>query len=285
MKIFLLIMLMIYSLNAKSFFSNDEQAQKSKYIGALKDLVIATQKTRGLTNSYLNGNITAMLLVYGNRDEMKKAIGTMESLPLAADPVVNTRATSISQALIKLNRKAFKTKNPAQIFEEYSELIEQTLMLAQSVSKRGSENLNPIGKSLSSIMMETILPYTENIGQMRGMGSGLLAKKKVTLVQKTQMLVFISKIEKLQVKFLSETNIVISKNKESFNQDLQVRLKNIEKLTKKYIKLTKQNILETKKIKLNPDEYFDKGTKIISLLIDIYNINNKIILEDSKGWI
>jgi hypothetical protein len=277
-------MLLIFTLDAKSLFSNNEQADESKYIGALKDLVIATQKTRGLTNSYLNGNITSMLLVYGNREEMKKAIGIMESLPLAADPIINSRATTISQLLITLNRKAFKTKNPATIFENYTELIEQTLMLAQTVSKRGSDKLNPIGKSLSSIMMEVILPYTENVGQMRGMGSGLVAKRKVNKMQNAQMLALANEIEKLYSKLLVDINVVVSQNKEHFKNDINIKLQSIDKLTKSYIALTKKDVLEAKEINLNADEYFDKGTKIISLLIEVYNINNKIILEDSKGW-
>jgi len=284
-RILLIMMTLLFSLQAKSFFSNEEQADRSKYIGALKDLVIATQKTRGLTNSYLNGNVASMLLVYGNRDEMKKAIGTMESLPLAEDPVINARATSISLALIKLNRKAFRTKNPAEVFESYSELIEQTLMLAQTVSKRGSKTLNPVGKSLSSIMMETILPYTENVGQMRGMGSGIVAKKEYTQMQRAQMLAYSSEIQRLYSKLLDETNVVVSGNKQYFNQDIQVKLKSIEKLTENYIELTKKNVLENKDIKLNADDYFDKGTAIISLLIEVYNINNGVILEDSKGWL
>lgn len=284
MRLFILVTILLFNLEAKSLFSNSEQANKSKYIGALKDLVIATQKTRGLTNSYLNGNISSMLLVYGNRDEMKKAIGTMESLPLAADPIINSRATSISEGLIKLNRKAFKTKNPSQIFESYSELIDQTLMLAQTVSKRGSEKLNPVGKSLSSIMMEIILPYTENVGQMRGMGSGLVAKKQVSKIQKAQILVFISEIQRLYAKLSVDTNFVVSKNKKYFNEDIQIKLKMIDKLTKKYIMLTEKDVLETKNIKIKADDYFDEGTNIILLLMDVYNMNNKVILEDSKGW-
>jgi len=285
MRIFMIMIVMIFSLEAKSFFSNDEQAQRSTYIGALKDLVIATQKTRGLTNSYLNGNLASMLLVYGNRDDMKKAIGVMESLPFAADPVINSRATNISQSLIKLNRKAFKTKKPAEIFENYSELIEQTLMLAQSVSKRDIEDLNPIGRSLTATMMETILPYTENVGQMRGMGSGLIAKGKVTQMQKAQMLAFIGEIQRLHSKLLVEVNVAISKNQKYFHNDIKNKLDTVEKLTKNYTELTKKGVLNAKVIKLNPDDYFDKGTDVISLLIDIYNINNKVILEDSKGWL
>jgi len=284
MRIFFIITALIFTLNAKSLFSNSEQKENSKYIGSLKDLVIATQKTRGLTNNYLNGNTTSMLLVYGTRKDMKKAIGTMESLPLASDPVINSRATSISQSLISLNRKAFN-KNPAVVFSQYTELIEQTLMLAQTVSKRGSENLNPLGKELSTIMMEVILPFTEYVGQMRGMGSGIVAKREITSKQNAQMLAIINEIENLNSKLLNDMQIVISKNKSHFDADISIRLAQIEQASKAYINLTKIDVLKKKESKLNTNSYFNQGTDLISLLIEVYNINNKVILEDSKGWI
>ncbi len=284
MRIFFIITALVFTLNAKSLFSNSNQADNSKYIGALKDLVIATQKTRGLTNNFLNGNTTSMLLVYGTRKDMKRAIGTMESLPLASDPIINNRATTISQSLIKLNRKAFK-KEPALVFEQYTELIEQTLMLAQTVSKRGSSDLNPIGQNLSTIMMEVILPYTEYVGQMRGMGSGIIAKGKITKIQEAQILAIINEIEALSSQLIMDMKVVTTSNPKNFDSSLNTELGKIEASSKKYINLTKTEILQKKKISFNTDTYFQKGTDIISQLIKIYNINNKVILEDSKGWI
>lgn len=111
----------------------------------------------------MNGNEAALLLIYNNRKAMKKAIGTMESLPLAADPIINSRATTISQTLIKLNNKAFKGKS-AETFSKYTEQIGQVLMLAQTVSQRFSKDLNPFGEDALTIMMETMLPMTEYVG-------------------------------------------------------------------------------------------------------------------------
>ena len=284
MRIFLIITALVFSLNAKSLFSNDSQAENSKYIGALKDLVISTQKTGGLTNNYLNGNTSSMLLVYGNRKNMKTAIGVMESLPLASDPIINSRATNISQALIKLNRKAFK-QEAASVFEQYTEQIEQILMLAQTVSKRGSSDLNPLGQKLSSVMMEVILPFTEYVGQMRGMGSGIVAKKKITKMQEAQMLAIINEITDLTSKLVTDMKVIAAGNKDNFNSSLDAKLATIEKTSKSYIALTQKEILKKKKIDYDTDTYFGKGTDLISLLIGIYNINNKIILEDSKGWL
>jgi len=282
MRIFVLFIFLVFSLEAKSLFSNNEQADNSVYVGALKDLIIATQKTRGLTNSYLNGNTVAMLLVYGNRDDMKKAIGTMESLPLAADTVINSRATAISQALIKLNNKAFKMK-PSDAFSSYTEQISQTLMLAQTVSKRFSKDLNPFGKEVSAIMMETMLPMTEYVGQMRGYGAGLAAKGKVSKNELEHIIVLSSQIKRLNTELQQKMTQLISTHADKYKSDIKSQIKNVDNLVKSYTSFAESKFMNDVK-SVEPNAYFDNGTKLISAIIKAYNTNNKALLEDSKGW-
>jgi hypothetical protein len=282
MRIFLLFIILIYSLEAKSLFSNSDQADNSVYVGALKDLIIATQKTRGLTNSYMNGNTVAMLLVYGNRDDMKKAIGTMESLPLAADTIINTRATAISQALIKLNNKAFKMK-PAEAFSAYTEQIGQTLMLAQTVSKRLSKNLNPFGQEVSAIMMEVMLPMTEYVGQMRGFGAGLAAKGSVSKTELEKILVLASQIKRLNTELQQKMTQLISKYPDKFSSNIKSEILDIDDTAKSYTSFAESKFMHDVK-SVEPNEYFDNGTKLISLIIKAYDTNNKALLDDSKGW-
>jgi hypothetical protein len=282
MRIFLLFIILIYSLEAKSLFTNSDQADNSVYVGALKDLIIATQKTRGLTNSYMNGNTVAMLLVYGNRDDMKKAIGTMESLPLAADTIINTRATAISQALIKLNNKAFKMK-PAEAFSAYTEQIGQTLMLAQTVSKRLSKNLNPFGQEVSAIMMEVMLPMTEYVGQMRGFGAGLAAKGSVSKTELEKILVLASQIKRLNTELQQKMIQLISKYPNKFNSNIKSEILDIDDTAKSYTSFAESKFMHDVE-SVEPNEYFDNGTKLISLIIKAYDTNNKALLNDSKGW-
>ncbi len=282
MRSFLFILLLFFNLHAKSFFSNEEQAATSKYIDNLKDLIIATQKTRGLTNSYLNGNTAAMLLVYGNRDDMKRAIGNMESTPLAADPVINSRATTISQALIKLNHKAFKQK-PEVIFAAYTEQIEQALMLAQSVSKRFAKDLTPFGKDTSSIMMEIMLPMTEYTGELRGMGAGIAAKRKITKNEYEKLTVLIYELNSLNQKLQKQMGIIIAQYNGKIPTNIKDELADIDKKVNKYTSYASK-AFAAKKIDVDADQYFDQGTQLISAIIKAYNTTNQAILQDSKGW-
>ena len=283
MRLLVLILLLLLNLEAKSLFSNEEQQNTSIYIENLKNLIIATQKTRGLTNSYLNGNTAAMLLVFANRDDMKKAIGNMESLPLAADPVINARATAISQALIKLNRKAFKQK-PQKSFADYTEQIDHTLMLAQSVSKRFAKDLTPVGKELSSVMMEVMLPMTEYTGRLRGFGAGIAAKGKITKrdIENIQGLVY--ELQSLNTKLQNQMTQIIAKYPNKLGVEINDELAAINKNVKFYTAFAQKKLIKTPN-KVDPDKYFDQGTALIADIIKAYESCNKAILEDAKGWL
>ena len=285
MRTYMLLTLIVLSLNlqAKSLFSNSDQAENAKYINSLKDLVIATQKTRGLTNSYLNGNESTLLLIHGNKQDMKRALGIMESLPLSSNSVISERATNISQSLIKLNNRAFKLK-PSVAFDAYTEQIEQTLMLAQTVSKQGSHDLNKLGQEASVLMMESILPLTEQIGKMRGMGSGVIAKGEISKTQKYSMLAMIDDINKINEKLQKDLKFIVAGNRDHYDSTIDTNLALSQKSILKYTTLTKTKVLRGQG-KLNADDYFAEGTDIISTLINIFNSNNQAIIKDSKGWI
>ena len=282
MRTLLLIMFLVLNLEAKSLFSNDSQADSSIYISNLKDLLIATQKTRGLTNSYLNGNTATLLLIYGTRSDMKKAIGKMESTTLAADPVINNRASSISKALIKLNNKALKKKAP-EVFEAYTEQIEEILMLAQTVNQRTAKQLSDFGKEASSIMMETMLPLTEYVGRLRGFGAGLAAKNKVTQSDIEKIYALTSEVKRLNTTFLEQMSRLTASYSEKLPKTLSSEVAAVDKAVKEYTYLAEKKLLKHPE-QVDADEYFEKGTDLINLIIKTYNTLNHAVLEDSKGW-
>ncbi len=284
MRIFLVLALLIFSLEAKSLFSNDEQANNAKYIGALKDLMIATQKTRGLTNSYMSGNKSALLLIHSNKRDMKKAIATMESLPLASHPTIGSSANNISQALTKLGNVAFDQK-AEQTFKDYTVQIDQILMLAQSISKQGSKDLNPFGKEASTVMMEVILPLVEQVGKMRGMGSGIVAKKSITDTQKFAIESMLSEIKSLESRLQSSMKTLVSKHNDLYSSSILRELTNLDSAMSDYTKLTETKVLGHSTVDCVATKYFDYGTDIISTLVKVFNSNNKAIMADSKGWI
>ena len=282
MRLLFLILLLVFNLQAKSLFSNEQQADTSKYIENLKELILATQKTRGLTNSYLNGNTAAMLLVFSSREDMKSAIGDMESLPLASDPVINSRATTISQALIKLNRKAFK-QDPKKTFEAYTEQIDQTLMLAQSVAKRFAKDLTPFGKDISAAMMEIMLPMTEYTGQLRGLGAGIAAKGQITKQDVENIKLLSYQLQLFNKKLQAAMTKIIATHPNKLPEKINKQLSSINKQVKAYTTFAENTLIKNPQ-EVDADIYFDNGTRLISAIIKVYDTSNEAIMEDAKGW-
>ena len=283
MRIFLFMFILVFTLQAKPIFSNTDQADSSQYIDALKNLVVATQKTRGLTNSYLNGNLIALMLVQDAKSDMKKAIGTMESLKLASDPVINQRASDVSNKLIELNRKGFKLK-PEEAFERYTQEIEQILMLAQTVSKRSAEHMTPFAKDASFVMMEQMLPLSEYVGQLRGYGSGIAAKAAITQEQKENLSIIIADLSTLHKELQTRVKNVLSGGKKYYPQDLEAKVAKMNSSLEVYVDFAKKEFSK-ESIAINPDDYFTNGTEIITQIISLYDATNKAVLEDSKGWL
>lgn len=283
MRVFLFVIIMLCNIQAKPIFSNDKQADSSLYINSLKDLVIATQKTRGLTNSYLNGNLIALMLVQEAKDNMRMAIGTMESLELSSDPIVSKRASELNGRLMELNRKGLKLK-PEVAFKRYTEEIEQILLFAQTVSKRSSEHMSPFAKETSIVMMEQMLPLSEYVGQLRGMGSGIAAKGKVSKEQKEDLDSVIALVVKFNEDFQKSIKNSIVQGKNYYSQDIQTRVAKIDSSVKEYISFVKRELYK-ETIAVNPDDYFTSGTQIINQIISVYDEANRAVLKDSKGWL
>jgi len=283
MKLILILGILLFNLQAKSFFSNDAQKESSIYISNLKELIISTQKTRGLTNTYLNGNTASLLLVYNSRSNIKKAIGKMESTTLATDVVINTRASDISKALIKLNSVAFK-QDPKKTFSDYTQQIEQILMLAQTISQRSTKDLNPFGKEASVIMMESMLPLTEYVGQLRGYGSGVAAKGVIVKSDIEQIYLLVNEVTTFNDTLQEQMSGLIAKYSAELPKSISDEVSNIDKSVQKYQFLASKKLLKSPK-EIDPDLYFEQGTELIDTIIKAYNSCNRAILEDSKGWI
>jgi hypothetical protein len=224
-----------------------------------------------------------MLLIYSNRDEMKKAIDTMKSLSLASDPIIGPKTTVISKSLLKLNRKAFKLK-PTDAFVRYTQHIKQTLGLAQTISKRFSKNLNPFGQEASSVMMEIMLPMVEYVGQMRGFGSGLAAKGSVNKKELAKINTLSNKIKSLNSQLQINMTQLMVKYADKLSSSVKFQVADINKNVMSYTAFSEDKFANDV-TNIDPNTYFDNGVKLVSSIIKAYDTINKAILEDSKGWI
>ncbi len=266
-KLVLMLLIAVTPMMAFSFF--DKKGTDKDYlhlVSSIKNVAISTQKTRGLTNSFMNGNVVAQLLVYAQREQMMKDFDEIKRLTSKADLSDNYTKESVMlmKKLKKLNKKAFKRKS-GEVFAAYTGVIEEWIALngkiIDSHFKSGKADIYVAVSMLNS----TLLPLTENIGKLRGMGSGIVARGTCKEIETPKMQSFATNIEQYRdqmKKYLDKHNYAkLSKN------DLEA----VNAKIAAYAKLTQESVIGQEEINLDANKFFDQGTACIGGVLKVYN--------------
>ena len=267
-KIILALLIAVSPMMAFSLFDDDKGTDKEylHLVSSIKNVAISTQKTRGLTNSFMNGNVAAQLLVYAQREQMMKDLDAIKKLSSKAKLPKNYTAESaaLMKKVKKLNKKAFK-RNSAEVFASYTGVIEEWIALngkiIDSHFKAGDGNIYAAVSMLNS----TLLPLTENIGKLRGMGSGIVARGACNDVETPKMQSFATNIEMYRGKMKSYLDKHSYKTLSNNDRDA------VNAKIADYAKLTQEQVIGQEEIQLDANKFFDQGTACIGGVLKVYN--------------
>ena len=287
MKIVLILFLTLASLYAKPIFSNEEQADTSDYISSLKDLLVATQKTRGMTYTYLKGDDSVVFKVMDYHKEMKEALLKLEVSELGGDEALKSREQRLSETLIRLNKKSM-TMKPEEMFSEYTIAIENILVLANLAQIQSSKHLNLLGKLSVENLLKTALPLTEKIGQLRAFGSGgiveLDSNRSLSSQELEKITILLKEIEEHLRQFETGATAVSAHYSEDLDSELKLALNKNRDDLDIFTTITKEIFINKKPHTITPVQYFALGTNTIEDLLLIFELQNRAIKESSKGW-
>ncbi len=277
-KVILASLLLVLNLSAFSLFGNSEQElKKVDYMNELKNLIVATQKTRGLTNNYMNGNVVAMLLVHSERKEMKKSL---QALKKFSD--LDNSTLILEPKLLKLNKIAFK-QDSHKSFSQYTALIAKMLVIGDAFVLNQMKNNSDLAKNASRMMMNNILPFTENIGKIRGLGSGVVARTYSTKAEDKQLQGFVNTVEHLNEKEAPNMKVLAFKYPQFYPKNIPDKIEDVSNDTRKFIALTQQKVIAQKDIKLNTNVYFNQGTDLISKALELFDANANAMKKEIQN--
>ena len=247
----------------------EEKASDKEYlqlVTLLKDVTIETQKVRGLTNSFNNGNVVAQLLVYGQREALAKDIEKIEALMIKVkvETSISKETKALVKKLRKWNSKAFR-KESSVVFASYTTIIESWMQLNGKVIKTYFKKGDAKVYMALTMMNQTLLPLTENIGKLRGMGSGIVARGSCNEKETPKMKLFATNIEKYRV----EMQAYFKKN--GCRRFSTRKLAQFDVKIADYTDLVNEKVIGKQEIKLDANKYFDQGTACISDVVSIYN--------------
>ena len=281
--IFVLFLLLSTQLYAKSIFSNKTQAQTSQYINTLKDLIVATQKTRGVTLAYINGDEATLLLIHSYSSDTREAISRLKNLSLSKDPEIADKLHKLSISLSKLNKEALKLP-PDVVFDRFSNSVAKEMELVKLVEQKNHKKLDKFSQNALNLMINTMLPLTESMGQLRALGTGAAASGAIDNNEtESEMLELIQKIKHLQNKLEARTLVLNNNYPDEYDIDVINELEIISYAIDNYIALSKSELLKDN-ITYSAIRYFEVATSTIGTIIVLFDANNRAIASDADGW-
>ncbi len=173
----------------KTLLADYELAQRelagARIVASATEVVVQVQTHRGQTNLILSGNAGPTAAREETRRKLDAALKTMEQQVVAAPELqLAERWKPIKTELERLMRLG-TVADRAAVFAEHTAQVDALRRLVLQASEVSGLLLDPAAASyfLMDVLVERLIPWTEQIGLARGAGAGLLARSDTTVQQ------------------------------------------------------------------------------------------------------
>ncbi len=163
----------------------------------LAELVRQLQIHRGQTNMLLSGVEAAK----AGRDKTREALGTAVQQAGAEMSALHQVAAAAQWAGVEGQLKglvaAVEGKSATESFALHSALIEEVQRFAQSLAQdtRLMSDPEPVSSLLAQMVVSRVIPWTEQLGRLRGKGAGLLGQGAPSLAGSERMVTQVEALE------------------------------------------------------------------------------------------
>lgn len=243
------------------------------YIIGVRQLIQHVPEHRGMTNAYLNGNLAVREKILAKRQQIAADIQALDQLDASFQNQFQTRTEwpGIKSQLQQLMVEAFDGPAP-QVFARHSELIEALRQLTFAVSNVSRLSFDDKADEfyMINLVTERMPIVTDQLGIMRGMGSGLAAAGMVTHEQESR-LTGMNSLVRTQLKVIQRNlNTAIAENPSlagSFSSLLD------EMLAKSgsFLNLVQSELLRSGPVDVDSNRVFTEGTDAIGTVFALYD--------------
>ena len=268
----MLLLLLAISVYAVS------DAKKVRYLDTVKDLIVATQKTRGGTYNFLNGSEFAQFGVFEQRSKMKNTFKSLNRQFRIVGPKIDGEFDKLHKQMKSLNKLAFQL-DPLTSFKAYSSLIRKMISLGGKVQIELYGDGTRFEKQASSLMMNDIMRLTEGLGKLRGLGSGIAARGECEDEEVEYMESYVDEVNKYMKRVILGMSALNKSDGDRYPADVTKKLAQYKQEVFTYIKLAETKLIEKDDIQVNSNEYFKQGTHLISSAIKFYKMNSKALKD------
>ena len=273
-KTILFLMMTLCSLGAATL---DE---KVSYLENIKELVILTQEMRGDTNVYIKGGDVKLSKITDKHEVVAASLRELRQRFETVDVQTNEKFNKLNTYMISLNEVAAEL-DTMTTFRAYSLLINEMIKLGVKVQSNFFINDNK-RRDISSVMMQDILPMTEGIGRVRGLGAGMAACNQCNSDEVAFTKDHFTNVSDHLEKLVADMRRLNALYPNSYPKNLEKQLVRYQVDVKRYIELMKSRLRDEEfgqvpSISLDSYDFFSHGTSLIDHTLSFYEMNELLL--------
>ena len=281
------IMILVYvaymMLNIVIDYNNNIEFSEKEIAGAkilpyAKNLIVDTQKLRGMTARYLSGDSSVKNSVITLQQKIQNDLEKLQLVLKRADlKGVTPLYEDLKSSLTLFNSRTFNMSTKESILG-YIELVKQEKDLVVKVGDMSNLILDPDLDSfyLMDAVINRLFTMSESMGQIRAIGSGVLAKKYSNYNQRIRLTVLNGNVKSALDSVESGLESAYSYNSSLKSiisplfGDIKVKIDIVEETLNKILQ---------EDYKDTPDEFFNNTTVSIGAMMHLYDVANENLIS------
>lgn len=252
-------------------------AQKERlglqYNQPVRQLLEDVQQHRGMVNGYLKGGIAFEQEINLKRSEIEDDIRAIDLVDqqIGANLQTTEQWIALKEKWQTLKSKALSL-SPEESFNAHTALIADILTLISHVGDMSNLILDPVLESyyLMDAAVIKLPSMTENMAQIRGLGTGAIVQKQITAEEKTKITILLGWIEAPNKSLRRGLQVSLTQNPHLKNK-LEVYAQESFNSTDIFLDLVEQKIIIPQTIDIQFDNYFEEATKAIGTQFKLYD--------------
>ncbi len=244
------------------------------YITPLRQLIQHLPEHRGMTNAFLSGNKNLKAKILVKRKQLAEDIRLIDEVDqkLGAQLGTTSQWNDIKRRWGRLEAEAFN--GPAKVvFTRHTQLIAEVLDLVKNISDSSRLTLIPEldGFYIKEAIVNFLPQVVENLGQARGMSSGLAAMRQISEVESIKLTSLISTVQE-NINDLNRGMRVLGQENPRLSNKIGPQVQQTVSDSENYLLFLKTEILEKNPITVQDNTVFSKGTTVINANFKILDI-------------
>jgi len=236
-----------------------------QYIVPLRQLIQHFPEHRGMTNAYLSGNTSFKSKLLAKREQINQDILAINKVDkqLGGQLGAAVKWQEIKSVWKRLESDAFNGQ-AKDIFTRHTQLIASVLELVSLVSDSSGLTMDPELESfyVASSIVNALPQIVENLGQARGMASGLAVRTVVTQKESIKLSSLLAAVQK-SINALERSTKVVAQSNPEVGAKIKPDVDAAISVANSYLAFLDQEILQRTPTTVESVQVFSKGTGAI----------------------